>query len=573
MKPLPDKPAPEQDDFLLFRRIVRRAPPWFLSILIILALGALLSRVVFNTYPAKRTRDVAVDLRGAFLGGDEGTGEDQDEGASGEEEETAEDLETPQEAEAPMEAPLEPSRWLESEPAPAPIGPEAKAQPRPSDPGAGVNRASSGGAGGRGARGDGPGSGSPWGSREGTGRGRGVRRYGGNRASESAVEKGLEWLHRHQAANGAWRADGFETQCSATPCGGEALKGVNYDGGVTALSLMAFLGAGYTHREGRYTKTVQRGLDFLLAVQKADGRFGSETLYSQAMAVIALSEALGMTGDVTLRGPLERGVRFLVRSQQPRGGWTYDPAPKKQRNDTSIAAFAVMGLKSAREAGIAVPESAFDGARRHVLRATQENGDVWYADAAPGWDRRGAGMIASGLFMSLLLGRSPDHPMVGRQIERLQRKRPVWGEKRDLDQSYVTWYYENLVFFALGGEAWARWNPRFRDMLIAQQRREGCADGSWDPEDLWSNTSGRIYSTAIHVLNLEIYYKYSPLFLVPSESEWEEPAGAEPDTLEGPGERGAEEEESGRKAGSPDLDEDELERWRRLRELIGDRKK
>jgi hypothetical protein len=171
-------------------------------------------------------------------------------------------------------------------------------------------------------------------------------------------------------------------------------------------------------------------------------------------------------------------------------------------------------------------------------------------------------MIAAGLFSTLMLGRSEDHSVVKAQLARLRTNLPVWGETSSLDQSLVTWYYQNLVFFSMGGGDWARWNPGFRDLLVSMQRRDGCAKGSWDPEDLWSNQGGRVYSTAINVLNLEIYYKYSPSFLVPSESRWIEtvptPPGREP---------GAEEDISPREENKPSSESWE-DRMKRLRELL-----
>jgi hypothetical protein len=44
----------------------------------------------------------------------------------------------------------------------------------------------------------------------------------------------------------------------------------------------------------------------------------------------------------------------------------------------------------------------------------------------------------------------------------------------------------------------------------------GCAAGSWDPEkpmpDPHANVGGRIYSTALATLTLEVYYRYLPLY-------------------------------------------------------------
>ncbi|MHC4601075.1 MAG: prenyltransferase/squalene oxidase repeat-containing protein, partial [Planctomycetota bacterium] len=394
MKPLPAKLPPEQDDYLLFRKVVRKAPPVFIAILIILGLGVVLSRLVFTTYSSPADAGAFISMKGAMQFGEEETGEDEKEGAKGEDEQPDPD---PPAKEPEEESPLEPPRWLDPvpAPAPAPVGPARTAPSKPEQgrPSA-IKPTVSGGGPGEGEKGTGTGTGSPWGSREATGRGEGTRRFGGNAASESAVELGLNWLRRHQAENGVWRADGFSRQCRpGDSCDSEALDKVGYDGGVTALAVMAFLGAGYTHQEGRFRRTMSRALEHLLRIQKPSGRFGSENMYTQALAVIALAEAYGMTTDANLRGPLKKGLNFLVHAQQPQGGWTYDPAPKKERNDTSITAFAVMALKAARAAGLFVPERTLDRARSHFLKATRESGKVVYADAGLGRGRQGAGMV------------------------------------------------------------------------------------------------------------------------------------------------------------------------------------
>ena len=40
------------------------------------------------------------------------------------------------------------------------------------------------------------------------------------------------------------------------------------------------------------------------------------------------------------------------------------------------------------------------------------------------------------------------------------------------------------------------------------QRRAGCEDGSWDPVGEWGAAGGRVYSTAICAMTLEVYYRY-----------------------------------------------------------------
>ena len=91
--------------------------------------------------------------------------------------------------------------------------------------------------------------------------------------------------------------------------------GRNADTGITALALLAFLGAGHSHVQGEYQDTVRRGLDFLLRSQAADGSlFGDATLYAQmychSMATFALAEAQAMTGDRRLEPAVTKAVNF-----------------------------------------------------------------------------------------------------------------------------------------------------------------------------------------------------------------------------------------------------------------------
>jgi hypothetical protein len=165
-----------------------------------------------------------------------------------------------------------------------------------------------------------------------------ARAQGASVASELAVERALNWLARHQDADGRWNGGVMKyPDGSAAPddrdhtahCRpGDPCKGNCYyweaDSALTGLSLLAFLGAGHTHRDGGvHAPAVKRGLQFLLSIQKRDGdlRNGSEAvgMYCHGMASLALCEAYALTGDAALRRPAQLAVDFLVRSQGPTG--------------------------------------------------------------------------------------------------------------------------------------------------------------------------------------------------------------------------------------------------------------
>ena len=48
--------------------------------------------------------------------------------------------------------------------------------------------------------------------------------------------------------------------------------------------------------------------------------------------------------------------------------------------------------------------------------------------------------------------------------------------------------------------------------IVDSQREDGDFSGSWDPVGAWGNVGGRVYSTALMTLCLEVYYRYGRVF-------------------------------------------------------------
>ncbi|MBN2490820.1 MAG: hypothetical protein JXQ29_08230, partial [Planctomycetes bacterium] len=63
----------------------------------------------------------------------------------------------------------------------------------------------------------------------------------------------------------------------------------------------------------------------------------------------------------------------------------------------------------------------------------------------------------------------------------------------------------------VGGRQWATWNQAMKKAILDHQRKgQWCEKGSWDPIGPWGKDGGRVYSTALMVLTLSVYYTYSP---------------------------------------------------------------
>ena len=100
---------------------------------------------------------------------------------------------------------------------------------------------------------------------------------GSSERSEAAVDAALAWLAANQEPDGRWDASrhgGFREEKVLGHDRQAAGEGA--DSGVTGLATLAFLGAGHTHLEGTYRKTVQRGLEYLVAIQKTDGSLAGD---------------------------------------------------------------------------------------------------------------------------------------------------------------------------------------------------------------------------------------------------------------------------------------------------------
>jgi hypothetical protein len=353
-----------------------------------------------------------------------------------------------------------------------------------------------------------------------------AKRAGASNASEQAVERALDWLARHQDSDGRWDAgtkrlpdgtpidgdDDFTVHCPAgEPCIGECIYW-EADTGLTGLALLAFLGSGYTHTDGKYTETVGKGLDFLRAVQKPDGdlRYDSKAvgMYCHAMAALALCEAYALTGDVRLKDPVERALGFLVRARARDGqSWRYSPGAAQ--GDTSILGWVVMALKSGKEVGIPIPASVQSGTLGW-LRRVSSGGDRGLASYLPGQPPTPT-MTAEAWVCRQFLGVGGPSPASTEAADELLANGPGRPGRDGYNLYY--WYYGTLAMYQYGGAAWSRWNAQVRDQVVRRQRLDGHRAGSWDPDDSdYGARGGRIYCTALATLTLEVYYRFLRLY-------------------------------------------------------------
>lgn len=356
------------------------------------------------------------------------------------------------------------------------------------------------------------GAGSPgFAGRMSSGRANLLRSGGGTRSSEKAVEAGLDWLARHQYPDGSWNFDHSESECNGR-CGnpGSARQA---RAGATGLALMTFLGAGHTQKSGLHKRTVQRGIAALARMIKVNEKGGSfhekeGTMYSHGIATMALCEAYAMTGDVSLRAPAQSAIDFICYAQDPEmGGWRY--GPRTRGGDTSVMGWQIGALKSGYLSKLYVPKQVISRAEKFLDSVMIDNGARYlYMDKdTPNHES----CTAIGALCRMYMGINREDPSIKASIMTITKRGP---STRD---TYYNYYCSQVLFHYTSGQGqmWKNWNTKLRSQLVETQVQKGHAQGSWNPAqrgDHGTAKGGRLYTTAMSTMTLEVYYRMLPIY-------------------------------------------------------------
>ena len=330
-----------------------------------------------------------------------------------------------------------------------------------------------------------------------------VAKYGGSSESELAVGRGLAWLSKMQKADGSWVYDGSQKE--------EVIA-------ATGMGLLPFLAAGQTHKTGKdpkdnkYQKTVMAGLLFLIKSQKADGSFkGANNMYSHAIGTIALCEAFGMTTDKSLlQRHAQAGINYIMAAQGVNGSWGYQA---KSNGDTSIVGWQLQALQSAKLCkDLVVRKDVIDKASKFLDSVSQGSAKSTYGYSTPG---AGPTTTAVALLCRYYVdGWGAQHPGMNAGVEFLVK---TWSPDKAKSYDLYYYYYATQVMHFFEGDTWQKWNAAMRDMLIKQQvseKNKPAIDGSWDPDKApWMGAGcGRLGTSCMALLTLEVYYRHIPLY-------------------------------------------------------------
>lgn len=337
-------------------------------------------------------------------------------------------------------------------------------------------------------------------------------RYGATSESEAAVENALRWLANHQRSDGSWSFD-----LRLSPCDGRCRHGrkPNDDTptpatAATGLALLAFMGAGYTSTTGPYQDTVSRGLYYLRSagVESEHGYDWQQggSMYGHGIALMAISEALGMSKqneryDSDLLHYASRGTRFTVIAQHENGSWGYTPGSP---GDTTLTGWQILSLIGAKKAGIETRSDTFAKAKEFLMSVRAEP-EFQFGYRSPEPEPT---TTAIALTLLMYLGQTPGHSVFDAAVDQMAERGPT------LNNVYHD-YYATMALHHFRHRDWEAWNSKLRDHLVATQETDGHEAGSWHFRDKWGDVGGRLYTTAMCTLTLEVYYRFLPLYEEP----------------------------------------------------------
>ncbi|MCU0722786.1 MAG: zf-HC2 domain-containing protein [Planctomycetes bacterium] len=324
--------------------------------------------------------------------------------------------------------------------------------------------------------------------------------------SRDSLRRALQWLAGAQSADGSF---------DPAATGGRP----EFRVGVTGLALLAFLGDGNAVGRGERAEAVSRGIRYLLAVQDPEsGRFGpaqGNYMYNHAIALLAVCEAFGAAvaqkpSDSAamrlLEGPAQSGARWLMQVQRRQGGWGYFPTDPD--GDTSVTGWAVAALGTAIRLGL-VPsdlreksDRALDRGAKWFRNVTDLSGTVGYRK--PGEVKTGAHSLTAvslycrGLFIETV---TPEWKGIFRKQVRIVSSRvPDAKEKAD----FYFWYYAAFGLHHCRVPEAAPFLARLYAVFPALQE----ADGGFTGNALYAEYAGRVYTTALAAMILELPYRY-----------------------------------------------------------------
>jgi hypothetical protein len=338
--------------------------------------------------------------------------------------------------------------------------------------------------------------------------------------SQQALDRGLEWLDKNQGAEGNWTSN---------------------DLGLVSVGALAFMAAGHSPGRGRYGRTVQRALDYVMKNAKPSSGLlniadPQRDMYNHGLATFVLGQAHGMTTSTDRRfsNVLDRALKLIANTQCTDGGWDYRARRQPNGHDLSLVVMQAKALRSAVDSGLEVSpqviELAIKSVREHYCPSDGRR-DLPEAEQRkkPGqftYSKGGGGgtlaMAAAGVVCLQEFGQYDDWRIaktmdfILEQTKRLPKPQRANG---NMPFDAYTLYYVGQACYQVGGDAWRQAYPQLRDYLVESQLvdlQNPAQHGMWRDNGPQgggrvSGKPGEMYATAVACFILAIPNRYLPI--------------------------------------------------------------
>ena len=308
------------------------------------------------------------------------------------------------------------------------------------------------------------------------------------------VDAALFWLAGHQEKDGHW----------------DTVKhgaGNKVDTAITGFALLAFVRAGNSETTGKYQNNVRSAVAWLKKTQQASGLIYDTTDagahrgigYPHGIAGIALVEAAGAGKIPDTLKAAQRAVEYSTKTHQsPAGGFRYTA---KSDGCVSVSGWYFQQMWAAKQAGLSIDHSSFDGVIRFLDSLSIKNADgVTEYSYQPGKEaNRRRDMIGAAARLMFGFRRDDVAPTVEAAIK--SGGLPAWGAGGESADLYY-WHYGTLAASLIGGETARRWNNALNSALTEHQIKAGDDAGSWPVAGEFSAEWGQIGQTAIACIAL-----------------------------------------------------------------------
>ena len=273
---------------------------------------------------------------------------------------------------------------------------------------------------------------------------------------------------------------------------------------MTGLALLTFLAHGETPNPDcvEFGPTVEKGIRYLVGSQQPNGLFAARdgSNYAHPIATYALCEAWTLTRVPMLKAATEKALGHITRGQHPNGGWDYN-MKQTERDDTSYMGWCAQAIKAGHMAGDLEVDN-LDAVYKNAINGFKVNA---HPNGGFGYTGRGQiGVSGVGVLCMQLLGAGNDKDVSAGLsfLSDCTYSFETW-EKQPYGASYGSpvyyWYYITQAKFHAGRSHWNKWNQLFQPELI--KRQVVIKDAYKDPEGqlrdigYWDSPSVKEYGT------------------------------------------------------------------------------